>query len=409
LLLYVVTHRQHIFSCDLICHPHTGRVEDSYIFATLPKLRRLRGVKVQLEVRNLTSMPNLTAAAHLTRLVLVYSIARLQPGALASLSQMQHLAVIQSKILSDSDPEFQADPAADRAAAAAGMAQLLDDLPQLQQLTYLDLGCSRATWVAEGALQGENPQAYSALTASSRLQHLDLSNNCLPAGVWEHIFPSGRQLPHLKTLDISWVVHPRAGEGTWAPIASLPGALIASCCPALQTLRVKGMKYSTEGLAPLQQLSSLWELVLVPRRSLRDRYLRLWRAGQVVLPKLTGLRRLSIVGAGRESEGLLLQLSALRQLTQLTYIGRVDGGDDRLFFGSEVSDCGGSSQFTTPGVATWRPFICETSCYCCGCTMGQPLCSCALPFNMADNRTAVVMCTHCYTVVLQLLSQYGSM
>lgn len=64
--------------------------------------------------------------------------------------------------------------------------------------------------------------------------------------------------------------------------------------------------------------------------------LRLWREGQVVLPKLSGLRQLSIVGAGEESEGLLLQLATLQQLTRLTYIGRVDGADVRTFFGSEV-------------------------------------------------------------------------
>jgi hypothetical protein len=59
-----------------------------------------------------------------------------------------------------------------------------------------------------------------------------------------------------------------------------------------------------------------------------------------VLPRLTGLQQLSIVDTSSEADGLLLQLTAVRQLTRLTYIGRLDGADVRTFFGSEVSVCG---------------------------------------------------------------------
>lgn len=317
LLLYVVKHRQHIVSFDLEGNPFISKATDSNILALLTKLRRLQAFNVQLKTSTLCQLQ------HLTRLVLHSCAVLLQPGALAALTQLQHLAVVQSKILSDSDPEFED-------TAAAGTQQLLSDLQHLQQLTHLDLESTLPPWDYRDQPYA-SPEAYTALTASSRLQQLDISNNRLPAGVWEHIFPSDRQLPHLRTLDISWVRHP-ADVLPWSTEAPLPGALLASCCPGLQTLRVKGLEYPTEGLAPLQLLSSLRELVLVPRRSLRDQMLRLWREGQIVLPKLTGLRRLSIVGAGEESEGLLLQLTTLRQLTRLTYIGRVDGADVRTFF-----------------------------------------------------------------------------
>ena len=46
---------------------------------------------------------------------------------------------------------------------------------------------------------------FSALTASSKLQHLSLSRCWLPAGVWQHMFPAGRQLPQLRSLKITYV------------------------------------------------------------------------------------------------------------------------------------------------------------------------------------------------------------
>jgi hypothetical protein len=42
--------------------------------------------------------------------------------------------------------------------------------------------------------------AYAALTASSELQELSLTNCQLPAGVWRHAIPAGRFLPQLRSL-----------------------------------------------------------------------------------------------------------------------------------------------------------------------------------------------------------------
>jgi hypothetical protein len=52
--------------------------------------------------------------------------------------------------------------------------------------------------------QGIPPAAaYAALTASSKLQQLDISSCVLPAGVWQYVFPVGRQLPHLQKFDMA--------------------------------------------------------------------------------------------------------------------------------------------------------------------------------------------------------------
>jgi hypothetical protein len=265
-------------------HPLVAVRGDSHLLALLSNLRRLRACKVQLKGSTLSGLH------HLTRLVLHSSTVLLQPGALAALTQLQHLAVMQSKILSDYGVGTVEDT------AAAGMQQLLLDLSQLQQLTYLDLGCSRAWHCCPSARPG--PEAYSALTASSMLQHLNISNCCLPEGVWEHIFPSDRQLPNLRTLDISWVLHP--AQGTLL-VLSLPGPLLPSCCPGLQSLSMKGMEDSTEGISALQGLSSLWHLALGP--NIRAHGLPLWRGGQAVLPKLTVLQRLSIVALAARLRG----------------------------------------------------------------------------------------------------------
>jgi hypothetical protein len=100
-----------------------------------------------------------------------YDSSPLDPDALAGKTLLQHLEWVDA-----------------HTASAAGVAQLLSHLQSLQQLTYLDLS---------GSMRGEEASppaaAYAALTASSKLQHLDVSRNSLPTGVWQHVFPAGRQ------------------------------------------------------------------------------------------------------------------------------------------------------------------------------------------------------------------------
>mgnify|MGYP001807140883 CR=1 FL=1 len=93
---------------------------------------------------------------------------------------------------------------------AASAAQLLSELQHLQQLTFLDLQNSM-----RAAIGNPPASAFSALTASSRLQYLSISTCTLPAGIWQHMFPAGRQLPDLLELDIA---------GIWMPSCSFATA-----------------------------------------------------------------------------------------------------------------------------------------------------------------------------------------
>jgi hypothetical protein len=137
-----------------------------------------------------------------------------------------------------------------------GMAKLLSHLQHLQQLTYLDL--HRSLLYVEASPPAA---AYSVLTASSKLQHLDISYCTVPAGVWQQMFPAGRQLPCLKTLNIMCQQH-GASQTALGP----DGSLLVSCCPALQELDMCSPWPSADTcacmLVPLTKLGSLTKLRL---------------------------------------------------------------------------------------------------------------------------------------------------
>ena len=106
----------------------------------------------------------LLGARSLVRLELSYC--SVEPGVLAGKTQLQHL---------DIDCTWHGGP--------AGVAEMLSCLQDLQQLTHLGLqdGYTANQWTAVPAA------AFSALTAGSKLQELDISFCNLPVGVWEHV------------------------------------------------------------------------------------------------------------------------------------------------------------------------------------------------------------------------------
>jgi hypothetical protein len=85
---------------------------------------------------------------------------------------------------------------------------------------------------------------------------LEVSKCQLPEGVWQHVFPAGRQLPHLQSLAISDVSLP-SGDQASAP----EGSRLVTCCPGLRCLDIRQLQYSTDLLAPLQQLTGLGTLL----------------------------------------------------------------------------------------------------------------------------------------------------
>jgi hypothetical protein len=123
------------------------------------------------------------------------------------------------------------------------------------------------------------------------------------------MFPAGRQLPQLRSLDIAYVTQP---DGTEA--AAPEGTRLVSCCPALQALSMRGLQCSAELLTPLQRLSGLHTLTLARHDGESE--------GEIlgVVGRLTGLRELELF-ARCPAEVLLQQLTQLKQLTKLVCKG----------------------------------------------------------------------------------------
>jgi hypothetical protein len=184
---------------------------------------------------------------------------QLEPSALAGKTRLQHLYL-------DLDCED-----------AEDVAQLLSNLQHMQQLTHLYM--QQGMFV--GTVMGE---AYSALTASSKLRYLDLSGFGLPAGAWQHVFPAGRQLPHLWSLNM-WVVH-SAPVGR-RPVQALEGSCLVRCCPGLKSLRMGSVRHTAALLGPLSGLSRLQRLQLDDSDCTKE--------GLGALCQLTGLKSLTVV------------------------------------------------------------------------------------------------------------------
>jgi hypothetical protein len=232
----------------------------------------------------LVSDSMLSGMQHLTRLELC--AVKLEPGVLAGKTKVQHLHMT-LRHLSEGE--------------AVGTAQMLSDLQHMQQLTHLALHealCAYEMEWDDAADDGSDSYqelveppaaAYAALTASSKLQYLHLSSCSLPVGVWQHVFPAGRQLPHLQTLVMSGITRPSGLS------ASAPDGLV-SCCPNLRVLDMQQLQGTAKLLAPLQGLSGLHTLRLAPLKTLsRCRFVDAAAVeGFEAVAELTGLRELSL-------------------------------------------------------------------------------------------------------------------
>jgi len=204
---------------------------------------------------NMQSMPAIAVLTAL-RVLKLHSGSSVDPSVLAGLSQLQEL------YLACRDPW----DAEDCAAMLAGIGQQQG----LLRLNIHGFHC----WSSPSAA------AYSALTASSQLQHLELLSDELPAGAWQQMFQPARRLPELRYLGFE------GGDTTpWQHPAQRLGAAdmqaMVSCCPALETLKL-GPQISVLTLGPVQQLTSLRSVyVYAP-----------FKDNTAPLAKITGLQRL---------------------------------------------------------------------------------------------------------------------
>ena len=262
-------------------------------------LTRLQDLRLSILGRYDMSASMLSGSQQLTRLEVGGNnpvdgdgegvLASLEPAVLAGKTMLQHLSV---------EACYLAGPTG-ICSDAAGVTELLSQLQQLHQLTHLSVRYSLH--------DPTSAEDYSALTTSSKLQYLDVSDCTLPSGVWQHMFPTGGRLPHLRVLNKGYVHHPTPPA---ADHAALEGSRLVSCCPGLQSLNMLRFRYSALLLAPLTGLRGLQDLRLgqAPYGS---------SEGLEVVCQLTGLRRLEL--SDPSEDGLLLQLTQLKGLTHLEY------------------------------------------------------------------------------------------
>lgn len=217
-----------------------------------------------------------------------------EPAVLACCSQLQHLRL--SEVHCD-------------AISAAGFAALMSHIGAMQDLTHLSLTHgsvrdNRSEALAQLVIADVPAATYSALTGSSKLQHLDLRNWPWPRHAWEHVFPAGRRLPNLRNL--TYVTR----YGHAPPMSDRDLACMAACCPQLQQLEL-GAAYDIGNqsgdaaaepvaLHPLTTLSQLTRLELLTSKN-----------------GLEQLTQLQVLHVDSISAVDVLHLSALQNLTSL--------------------------------------------------------------------------------------------
>lgn len=262
---------------------------DMQHLAHLTCLQELRLQLVSLDTWTLTAemVASLQSLTHLQLYGLAHR-AKMDAAVLTGKSKLQHLCLKDCGITG----------------GAEGVASLLLELQQLTQLTHLSVqGSIRQP---EG---GPPAAAYAALTASSRLQHLDMAWCWLPCGVLQHVLPATRQLASLRGLDIRYLMIRGAQDMQLADITRL-----VSCCPGLQSLVTYG-RLTAELLAPLRSLTGLQGLTVC---LVEDE-------GAGVLAQMTRLRLLELhlcpqVGLQVDPgsvDNVILQLTQLQHLTSL--------------------------------------------------------------------------------------------
>lgn len=188
---------------------------------------------------------------------------------------------------------------------------ILSCMARLQHLTVLSLECyESAHWPPVGP-------AYSALTASTGLVHLEMLDMACPEGIWPYVFPAGRKLPHLTYLevcdmqkvDLQGVPHPEGPKAL--PLYSWGAAdlsSLVSCCPGL-------CEIFNVSLQPGLHVSELQKLTALTNMGVSYDINGQEAVGG--LAALTQLKELTLVQVSQESK--LSSLLPMTSLTALTF------------------------------------------------------------------------------------------
>lgn len=250
---------------------------------------RLADTHLSIDAPSASSIDTLTALQHLA----LEDCPSLDPALLRPMTNLHHLQISHT----------------DLTGGAAGTADFLTWLSRLQGLTHLDL--SRSMWRPNAG--AANPAAYSAFTASSSLQILDLTAAWLPAGAWAGIFPPSRQLPQPRSVCL---------VNTPNSLSSSDLASLVACCPGVRSLDLARSGSYGDELSVFQQLTSLTKLSVACSNS---------QVATTVLPRLTGLRDLRLGLLSRVKADRLSPLTTMTQLTMLT-VGSLPRDDQHIFY-----------------------------------------------------------------------------
>jgi hypothetical protein len=153
------------------------------------------------------------------------------------------------------------------ALSAEGLTNLLDGLSHLQQLQRLSVD-------ADGDRRQFPPAAsYAALTASSQLTALLLTNCSMHRDAAQHMFAAGRRMPQLQQLAIApcdWTLHDFSGmlhdvrtlEGYSLILQRGSAARLVACCHNLRSLSLLWAtpQVYAASLLPLTTLTRLTSL-----------------------------------------------------------------------------------------------------------------------------------------------------
>jgi hypothetical protein len=176
---------------------------------------------------------------------------------------------------------------------------LLRAVPQLQRPTNLIICGTFGGWPH---FPPSPPTAFQSLSASSRLQRLELTDMVMPDGACRHILSLQRPLLHLTKLTHDGMIE--------ASPAVLPAAALeplAGACPNLKGLSCRFTRKCGTELQLLRPLLALTKLAIT---SVRDE-------GVAEIARLAPLRHLCVHAWHGLHLSSVMQLTALRQLTQL--------------------------------------------------------------------------------------------
>jgi hypothetical protein len=173
--------------------------------------------------------------------------AQLEPEVLSSKSRLQHLRLAHVSFIAGRDVNH---------VLTHPTAAVLSQLEHLQALTHLDL---------QGALSLCMPDApaaaFTVLTACSNLFYLNIANNRFPPDIWQQLFVPGKQLPHLRHLDVSSVrLDSNPLDEPSLQMSASDAQQLVGCCPGLQQLHAPSVLRHSAALAALSALSSLSKL-----------------------------------------------------------------------------------------------------------------------------------------------------